>query len=137
MSTQPPINFVQEGSITVGTIATTSVLDALNVSAFGQCALEYVRDKPGLNLLLNFEHVTYLSSAVLSELIRINDAVTKGGGAVRLCALEENLQEVFKITNLDQVFVIYGPAKDAVKRYERSIKLNEQEESWQRFSKEE
>jgi anti-sigma B factor antagonist len=128
---------MQEGNITVGTIATTSVLDALNVSAFGQCVLDYVRDKPSINLLLNFENVNYLSSAVLSELIRINDATTKGGGILRLCALEDNIQEVFRITNLDQVFVIYGPAKDAVKRFERSLKLNEQEESWLRLSKDE
>lgn len=135
MSGIPPVLFRKEGNITVGTIATTSVLDALNVSAFGQAVMDYVNAQPAMNLLLNFEHVNYLSSAVLSELIRINDATTKRGGLLRLCALEDNIQEVFRITNLDQVFVIYGPAKEAVKRFERSLHVAEEEASWQRFRK--
>lgn len=134
---KPFVHFEQDGPITVGTIAASSVLDALNVTEFEQTVLKHVRGKPGINLLLNFENVNYLSSAVLSTLIIVKDAALKDTGDVRLCGLQENIQEVFRITNLDQVFVIYASAKDAAKRFERSLNIAAQEESWQRFSKEE
>jgi len=130
MSEESLLDFREEGRITVGTIHSASVLDALNVTEFGQEAVQYVESNPGLHLLLNFENVGYLSSAVLTELLRIKEAAEKTGGTLRLCAVNTDIRKVFEITNLDKVFVIYGSLDDALHRYERSIDVEAQEQAW-------
>lgn len=129
---QELLSFEQKGRIWIGTIRTNSVLSAGNVGEFGQEVLNFIEKHPNLNLLLNFENVDYLSSAVLTELLRINKAIQETNGRLRLCAVSPVIMEVFQITNLDKMFVIHsdGAATDH-SRFERSIDIEAQEAAWQ------
>ena len=135
MPQEPLVSFVDRGRLVEGTILSSSVLDALNVSRFGNEVLAHIRNRPGINLLLNFERVNYLSSAVLTELLRINEAVQEVAGRLRLCALNQDIRKVFEITNLDKIFVIYGSPEEAEERFERSLEVEAQEASWEKVQK--
>ena len=128
----PQLTFEVHGPITVGTVDESNMLDAMNVTEFGNEVLEYIKDKPGINLLLNFEHVDYMSSAALTELLRINDALRSSGGRVRLCGLTRDIRKVFQITNLEKLFVIHDDddLKSAMRRFERSLAVAAEEENW-------
>jgi anti-sigma B factor antagonist len=130
MAEQDLVVFKQAGPIVVGTIQSNSVLDAMNVTEFGDCVRNYVEEHPGGHLLLDFSRVDYLSSAVLTELLRVNDKVLAHGGTLRLCGLNADIRKVFEITNLDKVFTIYGELKPAIDRYLRSLDIAAKEESW-------
>lgn len=130
MSDEELLDFKQHGKITIGTIHSASVLDALNVTEFGQQTVAFVTKKRGVQLLLNFEHVGYLSSAVLTELLRIKEAAEQHEGGLRLCAVSDDIRKVFEITNLDKVFTIYGDTDDAVHRYERALAVEQEEQAW-------
>lgn len=134
MPQEPLVSFEERPPITVGLILSSSVLDALNISRFGAQVFGYVQGRPGINLLLSFERVNYLSSAVLTELLRINDAVQEADGRLRLCGLNPDIRKVFEITNLDRIFVIYGAADEAVDRFGRALQIEEKEESWDRYT---
>jgi anti-sigma B factor antagonist len=128
----PIVVFEPHGSIILGTIHASRVLDAQNVTEFGQRVLAYVEQHPGAHLLLSFEHVNYLSSAALTELLKVNDATQRTGGSVRLCALSPEIASVFQITNLDKLFVV-EPAETvehALERYERSLQVAAEEDHW-------
>jgi|SRR5690606_1684167 len=129
------VAFEERGPITEGTITSSSVLDTLNVSQFGNAVLAHIQGKPRINLLLNFERVDYLSSAVLTELLRINEAVQEARGRLRLCALNKDIRKVFEITNLDKLFVIYGAPEEAHERFVRALQIEADEESWDRVVK--
>jgi anti-anti-sigma factor len=135
MSEETLVKFEQHDEITVGTVYASSVLDAMNVNLFGKEVLEHVRDKRGIRLLLDFHKVEYLSSAVLTELLRISQACKENGGDVRLCSLNKDIRKVFEITNLDKMFTIYGPADEAVPRYKRSLAIEAEEGAWLDVSK--
>jgi anti-sigma B factor antagonist len=125
------VAFEQQGRVTVATIRAASVLDALNVTEFGRQVLDYIKDKPALHLLLNFRNVKYLSSAALTELLRINESIGDAKGTLRLMGLNAEIQEVFRITNLDKVFVIYeGELPFTLRKYERSLAIAAQEQAW-------
>ena len=128
----PIVVFEEQGSITVGVIHATRVLDAVNVTEFGLRLLEYVEQHAGIHLLLSFQHVNYLSSAALTELLRVNEAVQKTGGSVRLCALGPEIASVFQITNLDKLFVVEPgeSVEHALQRYGRSLQIAEEEDEW-------
>ncbi len=131
MSHNTLVEFEVRGAITVGVIRAGSVLDAMNVSQFGAQVGGYVKQNPGLRLLLDFHVVEYLSSAVLTELLRINQHCKEGGGDLRLCALNKDIAKVFEITNLDKLFTIYqSPADDAVVKYVRSLSVEAEETAW-------
>ncbi|MBI2432990.1 MAG: STAS domain-containing protein [Candidatus Hydrogenedentes bacterium] len=128
---QPLLDFRTDGPIAVGTIRASSVLSAINVAEFGSEVLAYIKAHPRVNLLLNFENVDYLSSAVLTELLRINKAIQETGGRLHLCSVSATIREIFEITNLDRIFVINGDSVDAaVRKFKRSIEIAAAEAAW-------
>ena len=125
------VDFVEEGKIVVGTIRTTSVLSAINVAEFGNEVVAYIAGHPGINLLLSFENVDYLSSAVLTELLRINKAIQEAQGQLRLCGVSKVILEIFQITNLDKMFAIYhDDVTGGVRRFLRSLEVAAEEAAW-------
>ncbi len=129
---KPLLTYETMDGVTVGTVVGTSMLDGLCVTAFGNQALEFVRDKPGLHLLLSFKNVTYMTSQGLTELLRINDAVRKQGGSLRVCDVNPQIFRVFQITNLDRLFSIHDSetAEVAVRRFVRSLSVAAGEKAW-------
>jgi anti-anti-sigma factor len=129
---QSLLRFEIRGRIKVGTISSPEVLSATNVMDFGKLILNFIQRHPGLNLLLNFEHVDYLSSAVLTELLRIHKAVGDKGGHLRLCSISETIREVFSITNLDRMFIIDQVSlEESLKRFNRSLDVEDEEAAWE------
>ena len=126
------VNFVRRGPICLGVIQETRMLDASNVAQFGKELMEYAVDDEVKYVLLDFTEVQYLSSAVLTELLRLNDILKTRKGSLRLFALAATLQEIFAITNLDKVIVIYevDQEEEAVKRFNRSLTVTEEERVW-------
>ena len=128
---EPLLDFETDGPVHIGTIKFSSVLSAANVAEFGQEVLNYIKAHPKLNLLLSFENVDYLSSAVLTELLRINSAIEESKGTLRLCAISPVIREVFEITNLDSVFTLHADSVEKdLKRFHRAIEIAEQEQAW-------
>jgi len=131
-SKEPLLDFEVSGRVTVATIRTSSVLSATNVADFGAELVDYVGKHPGVALIINFEHVDYLSSAVLTELLRINKVINEVKGRLHLCAVSKTIREIFTITNLDRVFVLHEDSKEAgVRRMERSLAVAASEAAWE------
>jgi anti-anti-sigma factor len=125
------LQFEVSGAITVGTIHNASMLDGLTVTDFGNEVVGYTEKHPETNLLLNFKHVKYFSSAALTELIRINDSVVAGKGQLKICNVSKDIQKVFKITNFDKLFDIHEEdLNECLRRFQRAIDLTREEEEW-------
>ena len=132
------LTFETQGAITVGRIQAASVLDAMNVDQFGKELQDCVEKTKGIQLLLDFREVEYLSSAVLTELIRVHKSCEEQGGSLRLCAMNADILKVFEITNLDRYFVIYPDnAEEAVKKFTRSLSIEADERAWSNVNKSE
>lgn len=100
----PLVAFRRDAPIVIGTAAPESMQDLDSMKKFGDQVAGVVEEHPGLNLLLSFEKVEFLSSAALTELIRINDLLTKQKGRFSLCGLSPDMYKVFEITKLDKMF---------------------------------
>jgi len=125
------ISFSKREPIHIGQLQTASILDAMNVSQFGKELTAFLQQHDKANLLLNFEGVNYLSSAVLSELLNAQEQCDATGGGLRLCSVNPEIKKVFVISNLDQVFIIYDcDVREAVKRYQKSLDTERDDETW-------
>jgi anti-sigma B factor antagonist len=109
------------GEINEVTLMDSRILDETVIGQLGE-ALNTIADemeKP--NIILNFEHVNYLSSAVLGKLVALRKRVVEGKGRVVLCGLKPDIFEIFKITQLNKVFEIYGDSSKALASYQGRI----------------
>ncbi len=95
-----------EGSVTVCRFTDHKILDEAKIQQLGEelSALALSRDHK--KLLLNFEHVEFLSSAALGKLISVKKKASQSATELKLCSIRPEIFEVFRITNLDQVFDI-------------------------------
>ena len=68
-------------------------------------------------VLLDFDGVEFISSAVLGKLIKLNGKMMDRGGQMKIATLTDRIAEVFKITNLDKLFSIHKTRDKAIKAF--------------------
>jgi len=100
--------------ITVVNFLDFSVLDRTQIEAIGNELLDLVADGARKKVLINFEDVDYLSSAMLGKLIAVHKRLALNKGELKLCGIKASIREVFEITRLDKVFDIYPDRESAI-----------------------
>jgi anti-anti-sigma factor len=117
------VRFRQDPPVVVGDVEPDSMADVTRMEAFGNHVVSTVSKHKGLALLLNFEKVSYLSSAALTELIRIRETIRGNGGALRLSGLSPNIFKVFEITRLDGDFSVRPgeSPQESIARFKQDI----------------
>jgi anti-sigma B factor antagonist len=65
-------------------------------------------------LLLNFDRVTFMSSAMIGQIMKLYKQAKKDGIALKLCSIDPTIVEVFKITRLDKLLDIRKTEADAM-----------------------
>ena len=102
----------RRGKVTILTFAADTVRNVENVIArellagLSGCSWEN-------HLLLNFTHVTYLSSVELGSLVSLHKRIREAGGQLHLFNLSPQLLELFAITRLDTLLQICTEAEAA------------------------
>lgn len=96
--------------ITVVNFVDRKILDAANIQELGEELFGLVEQQGEKQVVLDFRSVEFLSSAALNKLIILDKKLKGKGGKLKLCSLRPEIQEVFVITRLNQLFDI----KDSV-----------------------
>ena len=78
--------------------------------------IEGVIDRGTTRLALEMSGVNYISSAGIGMLVSVKRRSTREGFRLSLCGLNSDLQELFTLTRLDQVFTL----ADSVEAWQRS-----------------
>ena len=107
----------QQGGVSVVNFLGSKVLDQTNINEIGRQLMTMVEESHRTRLLINFEKVEYLSSAVLGKLIKLQKLVNERKGRLVLCGIRPSIYEVFKITNLDRVFIICEDEADGLAKF--------------------
>jgi anti-sigma B factor antagonist len=75
------------------------------------------------NVLLDFRDVTALSSVALGMLILVNKLCKERGITLKLCAIDPDIAQVFKITGMNKVFAICKTADDARAAFQKEGRI--------------
>ncbi len=102
------------GDVTVVRFVDRRILDELNIQELGQELFQLVEEDNKNRLLLNFQHVEFLSSAALGKLITLDKKVKAHGGKMKLSNIRPEIYEVFAITKLNKLFDIKEDEADAL-----------------------
>ena len=115
MNMAPQLKVSTVGDITHVEFVEKNILDENNIQQISEELVTVVDDVPTPRILISFVNVEHLSSAALGALININNRVKGKDGQLRLCEIDPQIHEVFKITKLDQIFQIL-PDQDSAPR---------------------
>jgi anti-sigma B factor antagonist len=110
---QGKLDVEEKGEVSIATFKDVVMMDEGTMKLLGD-DLDKLASKEKAMLIINFEHVDYISSAVLGRMVKVYKMVRKGKGKVKLCGLKKNPLQVFKITRLDKMFEIYNDTEKAV-----------------------
>ena len=102
------------GDVSVVRFVDRKILDELNIQELGQELFQLVEEDNKTRLLLNFQHVEFLSSAALGKLITLDKKVKAHGGKMKLSNIRPEIYEVFAITKLNKLFDIKDDEADAL-----------------------
>jgi len=106
---RPTIKVEYGTDVTIGTFATVAILDEQQMRDLETELLAAVRRNEQNRLVLNFEHVEFMSSAFLGLLVKVHKRVIEMGGSLQLYNLDPRIYKIFEITNLTKVFDIVPP----------------------------
>ncbi len=82
------------------------VMDPSRIEQMGKELLEVIADDDNERMLINFDNVSFFSSAAINKLIVLEKQIRAKGGKLRLCNLRPEVRDLFSYTSLDQMFEI-------------------------------
>jgi anti-sigma B factor antagonist len=108
------LHITKQNDVAVVSFVTSRILDQSNVQQLGE-ELDALIDQHDMDrIILNFENVSYMSSAVMGKLVSLLKRVQSAGGELKLCSIEDSIYEIFEIMRFDKMFDIYKSEDEAV-----------------------
>ena len=68
------------------------------------------------NIVINCEDLTIIDSSGLSVFVDVIKKLSKRSGSLHLCAMNESVKKIFKLTNLEKFIEIYPDLESAIEK---------------------
>lgn len=95
------------------TTKVTGRIDGSNALDFEKTFKGIVDDADRI-VILDFEKLSYISSAGLRVILLIAKTLRKKEAKFALCSLSDSINEIFQISGFDQIISIYATKEDAL-----------------------
>ena len=86
----------------------------MNTAKDAQESADKVIDGGAVKIIINFDKVNFVSSAGLRVLLYTAKRMKNAGGEMRICGLNDSVQEIFKITGFDKIFNVLPGETEAL-----------------------
>ena len=103
---EPAITVGYGTDVTIATFNDLTILDEQQIRDLEAELLTIVANNGEKRLILDFQHVQFMSSAFLGLLVKVHKRVIDAGGMLQLCNLDPKIQKIFEITKLTRIFDI-------------------------------
>jgi anti-anti-sigma factor len=90
------------------------ILDETKIEQVFNDLMDMLNKTTEERVILNFNNVKFMSSSMLGKLIQVNKKCGEFKVKMKLCSIDPEIRQVFKITKLDKLFDI--EADDAAAR---------------------
>ena len=103
-----------EGSVTI--VSPHQKLDTSTAPMAGE-TFSNLMNQGAQRIVVDFSDVPYISSAGLRVLLATAKQLRARGGELRVCALNEAVQEVFEISGFNTLLPVFASPADAVREF--------------------
>lgn len=105
------------GDVLVVYLADTNLVSAARIDEVSDALLEAMKRAEHGKLLLNFQAVRSMASAMLGKLLKLRKLCETSKVDLKLCNICDNILEVFQVTKLNKVFDIHDEEATALKAF--------------------
>jgi anti-sigma B factor antagonist len=110
---------VTNGEVIVAYLGESRIVDQARIDEIGR-SLEGLFNKcEHGKLLINFDGVKFMGSAMLGKLISLNKKCKDAKVQLKLCSIDPQIMQVFKLTKLDKVLDIQPNEDRALSSFEK------------------
>ena len=95
------------------------ILDEAKIQQIGKELMELVPQASSNKMLLDFEGVSFMSSAMIGKLVLLHKKCKSAEVVMKVCQISDNVMEVFKITRLHKVFDIQKDREKALESFDK------------------
>jgi anti-sigma B factor antagonist len=82
------------------------ILDEAKLEKVGSDLLELLNKTSEGRIILDFRNVKFMSSSMLGKLVQVHKKAVEYKVKMKLCSIDPEIRQVFKITRLDKLFDI-------------------------------
>ena len=111
-----------EDGVLVAYFQDVRIIDESRINSLGQELTELINNSDNSKIILNFQNVSFMSSAMIGKLVLFGKKCKAAKVALRMCNINENVEEVFNLMKLGKVF--------AIDKTEEAAKKNISKKSW-------
>lgn len=97
-----------------GKITTDLDYEGLEKDVFGKLNQNYFR------IIFNLEHLTHTNSSGISLFMRTMTKARIMGGELVLANVNGNVEKIFKLSKLDEIYTIYPNTADAINHFKKT-----------------
>ena len=108
----------QEG-VLIAYFQDVRIIDETRIQKLGEELTELVTNGRSEKIILNFQNVSFMSSAMIGKLILFGKKCKTSDVKLRFCNINRNVEEVFELMNLDKVFEICKDEEKAIAAIEK------------------
>ncbi len=108
------LRIMKQDEVAVVEFTTSRILDQTNVQQLGEEFDELLEKHDLEKIVLNFDKINFMSSAVMGKLVSLHKKVSNRGGKLKLCNISSDIFEIFKIMRFDRIFDIEKTVDNAV-----------------------
>ena len=88
-----------------------------NTAPEAQDSLDRLGAEGVKKIIVNFQDLDYISSAGLSVLLATAKKMSASGGNLRICGLNETVNEVFEISGFSMILSVFGTEAEALEGF--------------------
>lgn len=119
ITTVSSISAEENGDVLVIYFNDNKILDEAKIQQIHNELNEQLGEVRAGKLLLNFERVTFMSSAMIGKIILLNKKCKAADVKFKLCNISENVMEVFKLMRLNKVLDIQKDEEKALASFDK------------------
>ncbi len=97
--------YAKDGILTV-VFDDPRILDETKLEELGRELIETLNKTTEERVILDFRNVKFMSSSMLGKLVQVHKKAGEFKVKMKLCSIDPEIRQVFKITKLDKLFEI-------------------------------
>jgi anti-sigma B factor antagonist len=97
--------YAKDGILTV-VFDDARILDETKLEQLGRDLIETLNKTTEERVILDFRNVKFMSSSMLGKLVQVHKKAGEFKVKMKLCSIDPEIRQVFKITKLDKLFDI-------------------------------
>jgi anti-sigma B factor antagonist len=111
-------SYTKDGILTV-VFDDARILDEVKLEEVGKELLEMLNKTTEERVILDFRNVKFMSSSMLGKLVQVHKKCGEFKVKMKLCSIDPEIRQVFKITKLDKLFDIQADEATARQSFMR------------------